>query len=133
MSINVDIMNNVGIMNEIERILSEFQDKFKDKDKSLRRITAIIEKELVEEHKEDVYTTKHVTCALTGVTCTKYYKNGKLHRDGGEPAVIWSTGDKHWYENGLSHRKDGPASDYMGGFKYYYIRGKHIRTDKSCK
>lgn len=115
-------------MEEIEAVLSNHIDKFKDKDRSIRKLLKIIEEEFVEENKEDVYTVENVKCSLTGLTGVKHYKNRKLHRSGGEPAVIWSNGDQHYYENGLFHREEGPALDFSGGFKYYYNRGKHIKT-----
>jgi len=73
----------------------------------------------------DIYTVKEFDCGV------KYYKNGKLHRDGGEPAVIYKNGDRHWYENGVLHRTGGPSSEYYGGWDLYFERGKYIRTDKT--
>ena len=29
-----------------------------------------------------------------------WYRNGKLHRDGDLPAVIWRTGKQEWWRNG---------------------------------
>ena len=118
------------IKEQIIQVLSIHQDKFKDKHKVTQRILEIIEKETIDEHKEDIYTVENIKCDLTGVSGVKHYKNRRLHRSDGEPAVIYSTGDKHWYEDGLPHRIDGPAHDFGRGWKYYYIRGKHTKTDK---
>ena len=45
------------------------------------------------------------------VACDLYYhKNGKRHRDGDEPAAIYSDGTKAYYKNGKHHRDgDEPA------------------------
>jgi hypothetical protein len=50
-----------------------------------------------------------------------WYKNGKLHRDGDLPAVIYATGDQLWYKNGKLHRDgDLPAAIYADGSQFYY-------------
>ena len=55
----------------------------------------------------------------------RYFKDGKLHRDGDEPAVIWSNGTKEYYKNGKSHRDgDKPAVIWSDGAKWYYKNGK---------
>jgi len=62
----------------------------------------------------------------------RYYKNGKLHRDGDEPAVIWSDGSKHYYKSGKRHRDgDKPAVINSDGTIRYYKDGKlHRDGDK---
>jgi hypothetical protein len=36
-----------------------------------------------------------------------WYANGKLHRNGNMPAVIYACGDEYWYVNGVCvHRDD---------------------------
>ena len=52
----------------------------------------------------------------------KWYMNGKLHREGGLPAVEWSDGQKEWYRNGrrLSRKPS------CGG-KIVKINGKKYR------
>jgi len=53
-----------------------------------------------------------------------YYKNGKRHRDGDEPAVIESNGTKWYYKNGKRHRDgDKPAVIGSSGYKAYYKNG----------
>jgi hypothetical protein len=43
----------------------------------------------------DVYTEE------TTPNGTRYWlKNGEIHRDGDEPAVIWADGTRDWYKNG---------------------------------
>jgi protein associated with RNAse G/E len=43
----------------------------------------------------------------------KWYKNGKLHRDRDEPAVIKADGSRWWYKDGKYHRDgDEPAVIY---------------------
>jgi len=33
-------------------------------------------------------------------------------------------GSKRWYLNGLKHREDGPAVEYLTGTKVWYLNGK---------
>ena len=44
---------------------------------------------------EDIYTEK-----VDRNGTKRYYKNGKPHRDGDEPAIIFSDGYKAYYKNG---------------------------------
>ena len=39
----------------------------------------------------------------------EWYKNGKLHREGDEPAYIGADGTQEWFKNGYRHREFGPA------------------------
>ena len=48
-----------------------------------------------------------------------YYLNNKLHRIDG-PAIEYISGFKYWYQNGELHRVDGPAYEYFCGNKWYY-------------
>jgi len=52
-----------------------------------------------------------------------YDKDNRLHRTDG-PAVELSSGDRHWYKNGILHREDGPAIENANGYKKWYINGK---------
>ena len=54
----------------------------------------------------------------------KWYHNGLLHREDG-PAVEWVDGTKQWYQNGLLHRIDGPATSCKGKLGWWY-RGKFL-------
>lgn len=75
---------------------------------------------------------KQITCrAEDGAYRTSYYKDPSLltfHRDDG-PAIIWSTGTKHWYIDGKRHRIGGPASEYFEGGKEWCVNDKHHRLD----
>ena len=59
----------------------------------------------------------------------RYYKKGTttLHREDG-PAVEYNNGTKEWWINGLPHRIDGPALDYLV-VKKWYFHGKRHRKD----
>ena len=61
-----------------------------------------------------------------------YYKDGKLHRDGDEPAVIESDGTENYYKDGKRHRDgDKPAVIQLNESKRYYKNGKlHRDGDK---
>ena len=54
-----------------------------------------------------------------------WYQDGLLHRPDG-PAIEDANGDKHWCQDGLLHRIDGPAIEYANGNKCWYIRGKEM-------
>jgi len=57
-----------------------------------------------------------------------WYKNGKLHRDGDKPAVVYAHGDQCWYKNGELHRDgDKPAIVYVNGFKAWYKNGRLVK------
>jgi len=58
----------------------------------------------------------------------RWYKNGVLHREDG-PAVEYVNGTKNWYKNGLLHRDDGPAIEGANGAKYWYKNGEYHRED----
>ena len=60
----------------------------------------------------------------------KWYYNGKLHREGGEPAVEKADGTKMWFYHGKKHREGGePALDYADGRKEWYINGERHREN----
>ncbi len=43
--------------------------------------------------------------------------------------IEWSDGDVWWYEDGKSHKENGPAVEYNDGSKAWYINNKCHRTD----
>ena len=51
-----------------------------------------------------------------------------LHREDG-PAIEWRGGRKTWYLNGKKHREDGPAVEDPYGYKEWWINGQHHRED----
>ena len=61
----------------------------------------------------------------------KEYKNelGEYHREDG-PAVEWINGYKSWYINGVRHREDGPAIEYSDDGKEWYLNGKEYSEDQ---
>ena len=48
-----------------------------------------------------------------------YYLNGLYHREDG-PACEFVNGDKEWWLNGLVHREGAPAIEHVNGSKYWY-------------
>ena len=39
--------------------------------------------------------------------------------------VEWaSDGSKYWYKEGNKHREDGPAIEYLSGYKQWWLEGK---------
>jgi hypothetical protein len=60
-----------------------------------------------------------------------YWKNKEmtiLHREDG-PAIEWVDGYKVWYLNGQPHREDGPAIEHGNGAKNWYKHGQRHRED----
>jgi hypothetical protein len=55
-------------------------------------------------------------------------KDGLLHREDG-PAREWLDGDKSWWLNGKYHREDGPAIECANGDKYWYLNDELHRED----
>jgi hypothetical protein len=52
-----------------------------------------------------------------------YYKDGQLHRRGGEPAHEGADGSKAWWVNGVLHRVDGPAVIHADGTVEWWLEG----------
>ncbi len=78
------------------------------------------------------YTIKRIipdgeweTGAYTSLDGTRsWYKNGEIHRDGDEAAVILPNGSRYWYMNGKLHRSDDkPAIVKADGSQYWYKYG----------
>jgi len=55
----------------------------------------------------------------------KHWKNdkGQFHREDG-PAIEWNGGRKYWYLNGQLHREGGPAVENADGTKFWYLNGR---------
>jgi hypothetical protein len=57
----------------------------------------------------------------------KWYKDGKLHRDGDLPAVENANGDRWWFISGKIHRDNGlPAIEYSDGLKLWWVNGIQV-------
>ena len=61
----------------------------------------------------------------------KYWRlpNGKRHREDG-PAVEYIGGTKSWWINGLRHREDGPAIEWSHGYRSWYLDGKQYTENE---
>ena len=57
--------------------------------------------------------------------------NGKLHRDGDQPAQIEADGTKSWWIDGTLHR-DGDQPAWIGadGTKEWWVNGKNNIQEK---
>ena len=53
----------------------------------------------------------------------EWYKNGKLHREGG-PAAEYPREHKIWYKNGKKYREDGPACIYSSSAKLWFLNDR---------
>ena len=51
--------------------------------------------------------------------------NGLLHRLDG-PAMEWLDGTKSWWVNGQRHRLNGPAIEFADGSKQWWINGEQL-------
>ena len=62
-------------------------------------------------------------------------KHGKLHRDGDEPARIWADGSRSWWKHGQLHRDgDEPAIIESDGTQCWYKHGdRHRDGDKPAE
>jgi hypothetical protein len=47
------------------------------------------------------------------------------HREDG-PAIE-EDGTKYWYKHGKLHRADGPATEWVDGFKEWWYNGERIK------
>ena len=56
-----------------------------------------------------------------------WYNNNHYNRLNG-PSIEWLSGDKDYYQNGLLHRLDGPAS-ICDAIIYWYYQGKRVRCN----
>jgi hypothetical protein len=61
----------------------------------------------------------------------KWYKDGKRHRDGDEPAWILPGGTKKWYKDGKLHREgDEPAVIWADKLEWWKDGKRHRDGDK---
>lgn len=60
-------------------------------------------------------------------SCTRD-EQGRLHSIDDEPAIIFSTGTKMWYEHGKLHRNNAPAVVYNTTLVEYWEKGTYKRT-----
>jgi len=61
-------------------------------------------------------------------TKTEWRFNGILHREDG-PAIEYIDGGKMWYVNGVKHRDGGPAVVWYNGTKEWWFNGRLHRED----
>ena len=55
-----------------------------------------------------------------------YDRDDRYHRTNG-PAVIYPSGTRYWFQNGVLHRLDGPAvENVVRGVRIWYIYGKAL-------
>lgn len=52
----------------------------------------------------------------------------RLHREDG-PAIEYCGGTKAWFVNGVCHREDGPAIEYYNGIREWYLNGKRVSAE----
>jgi hypothetical protein len=80
-----------------------------------------------------VLPTGEALVALTGSVTTihgdqEWYVDGKLHRDGDQPAIIRTNGVQLWYVDGKLHREgDQPAIIFANGDQEWYVNDNRHR------
>lgn len=81
-------------------------------------------------NKKEVFFAKKLYEVYEYEKCIKWFLNGKLHREGDRPALLFKNGTKEWYLNGKKHRKnDKPAVIRHNGDKEWYIEGVRHRAN----
>jgi len=74
--------------------------------------------------------------AVVACAFTLYVRDGLLHRDGDEPAFVSVFGDKRWYANGVHHRdNDLPAIIYSDNDQSWCTNGvyhRDARDENGC-
>ena len=59
----------------------------------------------------------------------RWYREGFVHRDGDQPAVIGASGNQYWFKEGKCHRDgDLPAVIWASGYQAWYREGNVIET-----
>ena len=43
---------------------------------------------------------------------------------------VYPNGDKEWFLNGKWHREDGPAIEYAGGYKSWYLNEEKVTEEE---
>lgn len=71
----------------------------------------------------------------TGAQHIIYFKDKQctiLHREDG-PAIEYVAGYKEWWLNDKRHRKDGPAIEYLQGDAEYWLHGIQYSKEEYWK
>jgi hypothetical protein len=60
-----------------------------------------------------------------------WHKNGKRHRDNGQPAILYKNNPEHFhfFENDQTHRLNNLPAHSMGDRVHWYVRGDLHRTN----
>lgn len=56
-----------------------------------------------------------------------HQRDGKLHSESGQPAVVYADGTQWWYQHGMVHREDGPAVVFPDGTEEWWQNNKRHR------
>ena len=90
--------------------------------------TEIVEDNIVDWFHKNNIRLKLIETYKTRGDCQYYLKNGYLHRDNDQPAVIYGNGTKEWFQYGKRHRdNDLPAIIYGSGTQEWFRNGKRHR------
>ena len=65
--------------------------------------------------------------------CKKYMVEGRLHKEGNLPAILYASGFRQWYKNGVLHNDTGPAEISACGSANYWLNGRAVSLFKHGK
>lgn len=98
-----------------------------DADESLRRLAKVLEGLLPEADVEVKLETGY--CYVEIALQEKLSE--EVEEEGSKSVMeINEYGTECWYLNGKLHREDGPAVDYISGYKYWYLNGKEVTEEE---
>ena len=71
---------------------------------------------------EELLEILHTIVKVDEYGITRYYLNGKRHREDGT-AIEYASGHREWFLNNQRHRIDGTAIHYQDGTNMWFING----------
>ena len=97
-----ELRSSRACKNQLELFERTFGDRIELTDENVRRA--------VDAGLDVEWATSQLKLTLTFVDkcgTKEWYVDGKLHRDGGLPAVEWANGSREWWVDGKPVRREG--------------------------
>ena len=114
-------------LNGIEYNKEEFYKKIMNK-----KNPAVKEKVYTVEEFNRLPINERTGCLKHSSGDKRWFKEGKLHREGG-PAIEFVDGEKRWFKEGKLHREDGPAIEWADGYKEFWLKDVSYSSEKGFK